>query len=116
MAQWIEHQLPELRIGGSSPPGDTILQKRRIMSTKKNPHLIILESLYGLVKKYKDDPDTLKRLSLIAWALEFDLDLDEYTYHYVSELADMLVSNPSEKNEYYVSSIEAKINELRKST
>ncbi len=77
-------------------------------------HLKILESLYSLVKENPNDMKVLKHVSVIAWQLEMYLGYEDYTYHYVAELA-MSKEAKLEDNKFYISSIEAKIKDLKKS-
>lgn len=67
--------------------------------------------MYELVKRHEDDKDTLKLLADILWALEFDLELDSYRYHYLAEFAGLDKSAPGFHK--YIESIEEKIKELK---
>ncbi len=83
------------------------------MYAKNNPHLSILESMYELVKKHKNDQETEKLLADVLWALEFDLELDAYAYHHLAELSGGIGNDKAEGNDKYIESIEQKIQELK---
>jgi hypothetical protein len=78
--------------------------------SKINPHYTILKYLYDLYTENKNNKAILEKVSAIGYALEHDLDFDNYGYFELSELA----AYGDQKNaaDHYIAVIEASLKAL----